>query len=567
MQVLCPKKTPASFKGYKIAPRTVGETTVKYLLKKKEYSWVDSISFITALTTVAGFAGGGYGLLYDHFHDLKSGKNKGHHNDAKTVENKNFSEKFKAFGPSAQKQIIYVGKNGKICTEEGAKTIVPSTKTAKLGLVFAKIGIAFSGVAGIFNGISMGLPLMAAGESLNLGASPIIETPLGTGLFGIALAAIFSSRALENDPLLKMDPIKLSEKKGVFAKTKYILNNMKGCAKEVGTSAGVFGKNIGKLFSGKTRSEAVNFFKDSVFSIKPKGIMIQEFVDAEGVVKVAKTFKNNPYLMHAASLVLAVGGATLAISSVLKNKFGQKVGLKTYEVGGSLDNLSLSRYGLEKASMAGSPSAKLSGKLMGLSGVTIMAGQPGVDTKWGRGIQWIGTALLFSVFAVERKANAFKSSGAKEKFTSLIRQHSIDLTKLYTKAELAEKIGGKSRLDRIIDAIKPEEPVKTSGFFKKLLDKIVKPKQPPVKTVLGDGEKALKDIIDFAEESFEGKAYSAENLDFLKEFEKHAKAKKLNLNMENVRAAISQEGKDGNLEEIKTSLKKISDMKFEKETV
>jgi len=561
MESLRPKNITPTFKGYKIAPPVDGEKAVKYLLKKREYNFIDTLSFVTALTSMTGFAVGGYGLLQDHFHDLKTGANK----NIKKIDNKNFSEKFKDFGPSAQKQIISASKNAE---KGGAKTIVPSTKTAKIGLVFAKIGIAFSGIAGIFNGISMGLPLMAAGESLNLAASPIIETPVGTGLFGIALAAVFSSRALENDPVLKMDKNKLAEKNGVIEKAKYILQNTAGCAKEVWNSAKLFGKNIGGLFVKTKRTEAMSFFKDSVFSIKPKSLMVQKFVDKDGLVSVVTTFKNNPYLMHAASFVLAIGGATLAISSLIKNKVGQKVGLKTYEVGGSLDNLSLSRWGFEKASMAGSPSAKLAGGLMGASGLTILAGQPAVDEKWGRGTQWLGTALLFSVFAVERKANAFKSSGAKEKFTSLISQHSIDLTKLFPKGALGEKIAGKSRLDRIIDVIKPEEKLKDAkieGPIKRFINKLIKPKPPVVKAVLGAEDKELKGILDFATETFDGKAYSSENLDFVKEFEKYANEKKIDVNMEKVRAAIAHEGNDGNLEEITTSLNKLSEMQFEKE--
>lgn len=541
MESIRPKVLSTSFRGYKIAPPVMGETSVKYLLKKKEHNWIDTLSFVTALTSMTGFAVGGYGLIHDYFHDLKTGKNKLDGQTIKKIENKNYSEKFKDFGPTAQKEISYAVKNSK---EEGARTITPSTKTAKIGLIFAKIGIAFSGVAGIFNGLSMGLPLMAAGESLNLAASPIIETPVGTGLFGIALAAVFSGRALENDPVLKMDKNKLAEKSGFVEKSKYIMQNVSGCAKEVWNSAKFFAKNIGGLFVKTKRKEAVDFFKDSVFSIKPKSIMIQKYIDKDGVVKIAKSFKNNPYLMHAASLVLAIGGTTLALSSLFKNKAGQKVGLKTYESGGSLDNLSLSRSGLEKAAMSSTSSGKLAGNLLGLSGAAILAGQPGVDTKWGRGTQWLGTALLFSVFAVERKGNAFKSSGAKEAFTSLIGQWSVDLTKLFPKGALKEKIGNKTRLDTIINMVKPH---KKGENVEALEDSVV------------------KGLIDCAKEALEGKKYQSDDFDLVREFEKYAKEKNIEINMENVKAAVKKEGSDGDVNEIRASLEKISDKKFQKE--
>jgi len=125
MEVLRPKNLSPNFRGYKIAPPIDGEKAVKYLLKKKEHNFIDTLSFLTALTSMTGFAVGGYGLLQDHFHDIKTGANK----NIKKIENKNFSEKFKDFGPSAQKEILYTSKNSK---DEGAKTITPSTKTAKL---------------------------------------------------------------------------------------------------------------------------------------------------------------------------------------------------------------------------------------------------------------------------------------------------------------------------------------------------------------------------------------------------------------------------------------------------
>lgn len=557
------------FKGFKIAPPAKGDKAIKYVLKKTERNYVDTFSFLTALTSMTGFAVGGYGLLSDQLHDIRTGKTKSL--ETKVIENKNISEKFKHFGPSSE-QIILVSKKG---SKEGAKTIVPSTKTAKIGLMFAKVGIAFSGIAGIFNGISMGLPLMAAGESLNLAASPIIETPLGTGLFGVALAAVFSGRALEHDPMLRLDLVKLSQKTGLKAKAGYILENVVGCAKEVLGTAKLFGKSIGHLFStDKTaKTEAVSFFKNNVFSIKPKNLVFQEFINKEGIVSTKLAFRNNPYLMHAASLVLAIGGTTLALSSLLKKKTGQKVGLKTYEIGGSLDNLSLSRSGWEKAAMAGGPSGKLAGNLLGLSGLTILAGQPGVDEKWGRGTQWAGTALLFAVFAVERRAKAFNSENAKEAFTSLIRQHNIDLTKLFPEGKLGEKIANsefKTRLDSIINFVKDEEEKKEAGpikkFFTNILNKIIKPKAPVEKSEKIMEDETLNSLLAFAKEKIEGKSYQNDNFDFVKEFKEYTKNNS-NISHKNIEAAIEHDQKDGkfrdgNFDELKKILEDESNEKF-----
>jgi len=419
-----------NFTGYKVNPKNAKE----FMLKKKIPQVWDTFSFLTALTSATGFAIGGAGLLSDYLSNEK-GKEK-----SSLKKNTPVPDSFKNFETASLQDSAPSTEKGK--KKEGAKTIVPSTKFSKMGLTFAKIGIAFSGIAGIFNGVSMGLPLMAAGEALNLCASPIIETPLGTGIFGIALAAVFSGRAMENDPELKIDKTKLKEKVGLKNKAEFIGKNMAGCAKEVWTSSKVMATNIKDLFSKTKRPEAVAFFRDNVFSIKPKKLVVQEFIDENGLVKIVRGTKNNPYLMHGASLLLAIGGLTLALSSLLKNTTGQKVGIRTYEVGGSLDNLSLSRSGMEKAAVAGagSPVTKLAGYLMGASGLTILAGQPGLDEKWGRGTQWVGTALLFSVFAVERWPKAFKVLESQPEFKSLVRQWEVDLTKLYSNKDLKPKL-------------------------------------------------------------------------------------------------------------------------------
>lgn len=450
-----------SFGGFKVDPNDA----TKFLLKKKSPQIWDTFSFLTAVTSATGFAIGGAGLLSDYLSKEKK--------QPSLKKNTQVPDSFKNFETAGLQDTVPESKTDK--KKEGAKTIVPSTKFSKIGLTFAKIGIAFSGIAGIFNGVSMGLPLMAAGEALNLCASPIIETPLGTGLFGIALAAVFSGRALENDPELKLDKSKLKEKEGLKNKASYIWKNIKGCAEEVWRSGKVIGTNLVDLAKKDKRTEAVSFFRDNVFAIKPKKLVIQEFVDKNGIVTIKRATKNNPYLMHGASLLLAAGGLTLALSSLLKNSTGQKVGLKTYEVGGSLDNLSLSRWGMEKAAIAGAgdPAAKLAGYLLGASGLTILAGQPGVDEKWGRGIQWVGTALLFSVFAVERLPKAFKILKSQPEFTSLMRQWEIDLTKLYSNKDLKPKLASilKGVSEDKIGEIKDPTVKKMMEVINKVLDK------------------------------------------------------------------------------------------------
>lgn len=568
MEVLHPRKTVSpNFKGYKIFVPKAGEKAQGlYQLKKPVFSGWDTMSFLTALTTVAGFGIGGATLIGDHFYDLKHGKNKKEKKlGTEVVENKNASKAFENVGDSCQKQVYYVDKKNCKDKDEGARTITPSTKTAKMGLSIAKIGIAFSGIAGIFNGISMGLPLMAVGEALNLGASPIVETPLGTGLFSIALAAIFSGRALEHDPQLKMDMSKLSGMKSFKEKAGYVLKNMGDCTKEVWGTAKLFGQKIGHLCLKETRPEAVSFFKNNVFTIKPKALAIQESINSEGLMRTKITFKNNPYLMHAASFVLAIGGLTLALSSIAKFKKGEKVGLKTSEVGGGIDNLSLSRSGWEKMAKGGSTSTKLAGGLLGASGLTILAGQPGADTKWGRGTMWIGTALLFAVFAVERRANAFKKIVSKNELTSLVRQTYIDLTKLHPDGELGQKVTGsrfKTRLSSIIDFVKDEEKPKDPGFFKKLFNKNAKAKEPEKKEAL-EGE-TIKHLQNFVDDEINNKLYKGDDFNIKAAFKTYAKNNNVKISDETIEKAFSVDSRVGNAKELTNELKAQSDELFEK---
>jgi len=542
MEILHPKNNVVqNFTGYKIDTKA-GGNTVKYLLKKKEFQYIDTLSFLTAVTSATGFAVGGAGLLSDYFNDISHGKHSKPEQPKEKVNGQALIPVPTAFSDvSATQKISYMGRGHK---EEGAKTIVPNTKFAKIGLAFVKVGIAFSSIAGIFNGISMGLPLMAAGESVSLGASPIIETPLGTGLFHIALAAVFAGRALENDPKLRMDKIKLSQQKGIGKKVLYVLKNMRDCAVAVGQTTKTFGKNIGNLCVKSKRPEAISFFKDSVFSIKPKKIVFQEFVNKDGIVTVKTAFKNNPCLMHAASVVLALGGITLAINSLLKNRKGQKVGLKTCEIGGSFDNLGLSRSGLEKVSTSSTMSGRIAGNLLAVSGLAILAGQPGLDTKWGRGTQWVGTALLFSVFAVERLPKAFKIIAEKSELNSLVRQWEVDLTKMYTKSELNSKIAGsnsKSLHHSIINWVKNFG--KPEGVIE---------------------DKKLESIFNAVKYTAENKVYNEKTSDVMSAIEKHIEENNKD-GLSAFKNAFQHEGNDGIIGEIKQSLQQESDRIFQKD--
>jgi hypothetical protein len=424
------QRKQTSFQGTPLRELQVTEK----LLKKTPV--MNYISLLTAMVSSIGFGVGGTGLMYDHFAKKGKKENKNAHH------NRFNDEVYKAFVKLNDALDKIEGNH-----HEGVKDIEPETPFGKLGMKFAKIGIAFSGIAGFFNGISMKLPLMSFGEGMNVVASPIINKPEGLGIFSIGLATVFASRALENDPQLKLNENVLKTKQGILAKAGYVAENMLGSVKEVGKSAKVVISNIGKLFTSE-RAVAADFFKWEMFAVKPSKMMVYESISDKGISYLKTSMKSSPYLMHTASAILAVGGVLLTVGSLFKQPKVQKTGLITSEVGGSLDNLSLSKWGLEKYALADSASAKTAGALLAASGVTILSGQPNVEKDYGRALQWLGCALLFAVFVVERKhelGNAIKSlgkmkkTGLKTENTGIIRQFEIDLQKMFKGMNTTQK--------------------------------------------------------------------------------------------------------------------------------
>lgn len=427
-----------------------------------------SLSFLSSVTTVTGFGLGSAGLMYEHFNKDKiaaDSKDKNSMNKLVannpaplTISNKQNISKNPLLAKYLQTQkISFAGEKN---TPEKAKSadgegeaghINPKTPFGKFGLAAAKVGIVFSGIAGVFNGISMGLPLMAAGEFTNICASLIINKPAGYGLFSLALAAVFAGRALEEDPSLKLDLIKTGQNcwreggfKGIPKFLGIVGKNMSGCMKEVGSSAATVGSNLTKLvFNNKERAEAWKFFTTKMFTIKSKTITMEQLVTSAGQTLSKSKFKSHPYFMHTASAMLAVGGIMLTTAAVLQNmgilkgdtgKKAVKAGFGACEVGGSLDNLSLSLSGLNKIATGGSLA---SGAALTASGLTMIAGQPNADKDYGRSLIWGGCAALFAAFAFERGhelykvVKSFKKVGDKLAESVVAnRQFEMDLTKI-----------------------------------------------------------------------------------------------------------------------------------------
>lgn len=354
-----------------------------------------TFAFATSVITTVGYLGGSAGLFYDSYKD--------NNNDLKAM----FSKK-----PKSEKN------------QEGVQTIVPNTKFGKLGLKFAKVGITASSSSGFACGLGEGIPMMALGEAINMGAAPRIETPIGTGLFGIGIASIFSGLALDNTPELKLNPFQLMAEKDLSKKVSLVAKNMVRTSKEISVSIFEIAKNIHKP----------KFLKENFLQGSPRTVVFQEAINKDGKVIISKALRHNKnYLMHAASFTLGLGGMGVVLFSLLNNKKAQKSSLYAEEGGFLFDNLGMTKYGLDKLTTG----SKGSGTSYAIGGVINSVSQlMGLDNKNGRAMQWLGIALVFMGFSVDRGKTLKKSlanSKHRGELTDVVRQWKFDISNIVDK--------------------------------------------------------------------------------------------------------------------------------------
>ena len=359
-------------------------------------------AFIGSVTAALGYFIGGAGLFYDS-------------NKEKSIKKKPFVP------PPALTNYKYFYNPAKSKSEGGVNTIKATTKAGKACMSCAKVGIAASSMAGLTCGLGEGLPLMAIGEATSITSSPIIETPIGTGLFGIGLASTYSALALDNTPELKINPLHLMAESNTLNKIKIIAKNTKVAANEMLLSVKEIALNI---FNPK-------FFKENIFSITPKTIIFEEFTNKDGLIKMSKALRHNKnYVMHAASFVLALGGASLISTSLLNAKKAQKASLKVQEGGFLFDNFGMTRYGIDKLSTGG----KATGASFVAGGViNAISNFMQLDNKEGRATQWLGISLVFLGFSMDRGKFLRKELAklkARPELTDLVRQWKFDLSEL-----------------------------------------------------------------------------------------------------------------------------------------
>lgn len=305
--------------------------------------------------------------------------------------------------------------------KEGVDTIEGNTKIGKIAINAGKMAVFCTSIGGIACGLGEGFPLMAIGEATNLSSASIINTPLGTGLFGIGIASIFASLALENTPELKLNEFEIMAEKNTAKKTQMILKNIGVIAKEISSS--IF-QMTGNLFKK-------GFIKDNIIQGTPKTVVFKEEINKDGKVIFSKMLRHNKnYIMHAASFVLALGGGGLVLSSIFNNKKVQKATLKIEEGGFLFDNFGITRYGFDKLTTNGK-SAGLSFAIGGI--INAISQFVGLDNKDGRALQWLGISGVFLGYSIDRGKHlrqALKYTKQRPELTQTVREWRFNLSNL-----------------------------------------------------------------------------------------------------------------------------------------
>lgn len=389
-----------------------------------------TIAFASSTLGSVFYLVGGTGLYYDLYKEKQAKKqNLSVPNSSEALSNSKYF-----YSPKEQN----FGKHEK---DEGVKTIEASTKFGKIGINCAKMAIFATSAAGMACGLGEGIPLMALGEATNLGSASIIQTPVGTGLFGIGIASVFAGLALDNTPELKLNDLDLMAAKGFSAKSELIWQNTKSIAKEIGTSIVQIVKNI---FNPK-------FYKENFFQIKPKMIVFSEKVNKEGKIIIERSLRHNKnYLTHAASFTLAIGGLGLVITKLLNLNKAQRASLGVEEGGFVFDNLGMTRYGLDKLTTNG----RSAGASFAIGGAINAVSQfIGLDNKEGRALQWFGISGVFLGFAIDRGKHLkemLKLAKERPELTRTIREW---------KLKLPDYITDKKELKKVLEEIRNNKPI------------------------------------------------------------------------------------------------------------
>lgn len=400
------------FLGYKVQNMT--------LFKKA----IPTISFVGSVMAALGYMTGSLGLFYD----------------------------LKVLHDRGEKPVVHLDK-------DGAKTIEPKTKIGQNCMKIAKVGLFGSSLAGITCGIGEGLPMMSIGNTTEAMSVPIIETPIGTGLFGLAMASVFAALALDNTPEKKLNLLKVMAAKTPGAKAGIVAKNIGSSMMEVVHSLVGVGKNCYKP----------SFWKENFLHLTPKYVVFDEAINKAGKSTINAALRHNRnYMMHIASFILGVGGVSLALSKAFDKKEIQRNCLRVEEGGFLLDNIGMTRYGLDKFTVG----KTAAGTNFALGGVINAISQfMGLDNQDGRAVQWFGIAMVFAGYAVDRGKfmfAQFKDSKQRGELSDVVRHWKFDISKMIPdKKQAKEFIKQMKQIEAHVEGAKV-----TNSTFVKLKDTV-----------------------------------------------------------------------------------------------
>ena len=190
----------------------------------------------------------------------------------------------------------------------------------------------------------------------------------------------------------------------------------------------------------------------------PRILVFQESINKDGKIIISKVLRHNKnYLMHASSFILGLGGAGMVLFSLMKNKKAQKSSLHVEEGGFLVDNLGMTKYGLDKVTTG----TKGSGSSYAVGGIINAVSQfMGIDNKNGRAMQWLGIALVFLGFSIDRGKTLKKmlaDSKMRGELTDMVRQWKFDLS-------IMEDKNNPEVLKKLLKELKNDEKITNENF-------------------------------------------------------------------------------------------------------
>jgi hypothetical protein len=131
------------------------------------------------------------------------------------------------------------------------------------------------------------------------------------------------------------------------------------------------------------------------------------------------------------------------VSNMLKMHKTEKASLRGYGVSNGIDNISLSKWGVEKFVNSPSASGKVTGGAFTLAGLSLLSGQAGIDRDWGRGLMWNGIGIILAGMGLEAGGRVLASLKNKSVNPVLVREWKVLAENTVLNKKLVKEIESK----------------------------------------------------------------------------------------------------------------------------